>query len=99
MASKGDNSNVDMLVGDIYGTDYGRIGLKSSTIASSFGKVFKKRLESADDVEISDDTGISIGISRESNEHKPEVDREEKHLQPARFKAEDISRSLLYAIR
>lgn len=31
-----------MLVGDIYGQDYGRLGLKSTTIASSFGKVFKK---------------------------------------------------------
>ncbi|KAH8803191.1 pantothenate kinase-like protein [Xylogone sp. PMI_703] len=41
MAESGDNTKVDMLVGDIYGTDYGKIGLKSSTIASSFGKVFK----------------------------------------------------------
>lgn len=42
-AGHGDNSNVDMLVGDIYGTDYGKIGLKSSTIASSFGKVFREK--------------------------------------------------------
>lgn len=42
LADKGDNSSVDMLVGDIYGQDYQKIGLKSSTIASSFGKVFKK---------------------------------------------------------
>jgi type II pantothenate kinase len=41
-SEKGDNSTVDMLVGDIYGQDYGRLGLKSTTIASSFGKVFKK---------------------------------------------------------
>lgn len=41
LADKGDNSSVDMLVGDIYGQGYGKIGLKSSTIASSFGKVFK----------------------------------------------------------
>ncbi|KAG0128481.1 fumble-domain-containing protein [Tuber indicum] len=46
MAEKGDNAKVDMLVGDIYGGGYGRIGLKSSTIASSFGKVFKKQVES-----------------------------------------------------
>lgn len=39
LAMRGDNKNVDMLVGDIYGSDYSRIGLKSSTIASSFGKV------------------------------------------------------------
>ncbi|KID72548.1 Pantothenate kinase [Metarhizium brunneum] len=42
-AGHGDNANVDMLVGDIYGTDYGKIGLKSTTIASSFGKVFRKK--------------------------------------------------------
>jgi len=41
-SEKGDNATVDMLVGDIYGQDYGRLGLKSTTIASSFGKVFKK---------------------------------------------------------
>ncbi len=41
MSKLGDNSNVDMLVGDIYGGDYAKIGLKSSTIASSFGKVIK----------------------------------------------------------
>lgn len=41
MASNGDNANVDMLVGDIYGESYNKIGLKSTTIASSFGKVFK----------------------------------------------------------
>lgn len=42
LSEKGDNAAVDMLVGDIYGSDYSKIGLKSSTIASSFGKVFKK---------------------------------------------------------
>ncbi|WAQ82815.1 hypothetical protein PtA15_3A179 [Puccinia triticina] len=47
LSLKGDNSKVDMLVGDIYGQDYGKIGLKSSTIASSFGKVFKKKKKNA----------------------------------------------------
>ncbi|KDQ63195.1 hypothetical protein JAAARDRAFT_168764 [Jaapia argillacea MUCL 33604] len=42
LSEKGDNANVDMLVGDIYGQDYSRLGLKSTMIASSFGKVFKK---------------------------------------------------------
>jgi type II pantothenate kinase len=42
LSEKGDNTEVDMLVGDIYGSDYSKIGLKSSTIASTFGKVFKK---------------------------------------------------------
>ena len=62
LSEKGDNSSVDMLVGDIYGQDYGRLGLKSTTIASSFGKVFKK------------------------GGHK------------SNFSAEDISKSLLYAV-
>ena len=62
LSEKGDNSSVDMLVGDIYGQDYGRLGLKSTTIASSFGKVFKK------------------------GAHK------------TNFSAEDISKSLLYAV-
>jgi type II pantothenate kinase len=44
-AAHGDNANVDMLVGDIYGQDYGKIGLKSTTIASSFGKVFRMKRE------------------------------------------------------
>ena len=42
LSEKGDNSLVDMLVGDIYGQDYNRLGLKSTMIASTFGKVFKK---------------------------------------------------------
>lgn len=40
LSSEGDNSQVDMLVGDIYGgRDYSSIGLSANTIASSFGKV------------------------------------------------------------
>jgi len=62
LSERGDNSMVDMLVGDIYGQDYSRLGLKSTMIASSFGKVFKKG-----------------GGKRQ-------------------FSAEDISKSLLYAI-
>ncbi|CAO3637614.1 unnamed protein product [Cunninghamella echinulata] len=42
ISKHGDNKNVDLLVGDIYGSDYSKLGLKSSRIASSFGKVFKK---------------------------------------------------------
>ena len=41
-SENGDNAAVDMLVGDIYGQDYSKLGLKSTMIASSFGKVFKK---------------------------------------------------------
>ena len=39
LSSQGDSASVDMLVGDIYGRDYGTIGLSADTIASSFGKV------------------------------------------------------------
>ncbi|CUM63764.1 uncharacterized protein PRCAT00001348001 [Priceomyces carsonii] len=42
MAQRGDNENIDLLVGDIYGSNYNKIGLKSSHIASSFAKVFKR---------------------------------------------------------
>lgn len=42
ISKEGDNKNVDLLVGDIYGSDYTKLGLKSTKIASSFGKVFKK---------------------------------------------------------
>jgi type II pantothenate kinase len=41
----GDNAAVDMLVRDIYGQDYSKLGLKSTMIASTFGKVFKKGKE------------------------------------------------------
>ncbi|KAI0714928.1 pantothenate kinase [Earliella scabrosa] len=42
LSEKGNNETVDMLVGDIYGSDYSKLGLKSTMIASTFGKVFKK---------------------------------------------------------
>lgn len=85
MAERGDNSTVDMLVGDIYGTDYGKIGLKSSTIASSFGKVFKMKRKAES---VAEDSG---GFSNGDGEQK-------STLEPG-FNPEDISRSLLYAVR
>lgn len=49
LSQKGDNSNIDMLVGDIYGgMDYSKIGLSASTIASSFGKTISKSKELLD---------------------------------------------------
>lgn len=83
MADKGDNSGVDMLVGDIYGTDYGKIGLKSTTIASSFGKVFKMKKQAE---------------RQAQNGGTSPSDTESEH-DPAQFSHEDMSRSLLYAIR
>jgi len=42
LSEQGNHEAVDMLVGDIYGQDYSKFGLKSTMIASSFGKVWKK---------------------------------------------------------
>lgn len=81
-AGTGDNAKVDMLVGDIYGTDYGKIGLKSTTIASSFGKVFRMKREAESAAE---DMG---GLTRD---HVVPGDDNS-------FSGADISRSLLYAI-
>lgn len=39
LAKKGDNTNVDLLVGDIYSGSASNIGLDSDVIASSFGKI------------------------------------------------------------
>lgn len=85
LAERGDNSGVDMLVGDIYGTGYGKIGLKSTTIASTFGKVFRmKRMaeRSAEDGE---------GLF-----HRDPRDDEDEQVEG--FKIQDMARSLLYAI-
>ncbi|KAL8733640.1 MAG: hypothetical protein Q9166_002050 [cf. Caloplaca sp. 2 TL-2023] len=87
MAEVGDNGAVDMLVGDIYGADYSKIGLKSTTIASSFGKVFKMKRQGENQAE---DHG---GLSHESRE-----DDNDALVSQSAFKKEDISRSLLYAV-
>ncbi|KAI0552273.1 fumble-domain-containing protein [Xylaria curta] len=102
MAAQGDNAKVDMLVGDIYGTDYNKIGLKSTAIASSFGKVFRMKREAENDAE---DNGN--GISNDHQHGEPIHDPSNHTTTPSssqradgssRFSASDISRSLLYAI-
>nr|POF13083.1 pantothenate kinase [Quercus suber] len=101
MADKGDNGAVDLLVGDIYGEGMGyeKIGLSERTIASSFGKVLKRKREAERRAE--DGGGLSNGDSRA---FKPSPlgfdDDEQSHLvgDGRMFKPEDISRSLLYAI-
>jgi type II pantothenate kinase len=112
-AGGGDNTKVDMLVGDIYGTDYGKIGLKSTTIASSFGKVFRMKREAEAAAE---DTG---GLCNKDAGHitatnatpststqpppptstasQPPPSSHDSTPEPA-FNSADISRSLLYAI-
>lgn len=90
MADRGDNSAVDMLVGDIYGMDYSKIGLKSTAIASTFGKVLRLKNDAeqgAEDGEglIRGDPGETSDSGESSHGPKPNP--------------EDMSRSLLYAIR
>ncbi len=41
LAEEGDHRNVDMLVSDIYGGAYQKLGLPSDLIASSFGKTVR----------------------------------------------------------
>ncbi|KAK4479335.1 hypothetical protein RD792_014847 [Penstemon davidsonii] len=49
LSQRGDNSTIDMLVGDIYGgMDYSKIGLSASTIASSFGKAISENKDLED---------------------------------------------------
>ncbi|KAK3694817.1 fumble-domain-containing protein [Podospora appendiculata] len=99
LASNGDNSKVDMLVGDIYGTDYGKIGLKSTTIASSFGKVFRMKRQAESEAE---DSGGLGGVEQEDDEEHDQHDDNSSptstHDKRRPFSSADISRSLLYAI-
>lgn len=89
LAENGDNTAVDMLVGDIYGRDtgYSKIGLKSSTIASSFGKVYKMKREAEREAE--DGGGLANGDSEDADPAGPSS---------TTFRPEDVSRSLLYAV-
>ena len=89
LADKGDNTAVDMMVGDIYGAGYGKIGLKSSVIASSFGKVFRMKRQAEMDAE--DGGGLVNGDRAHAASSGEEL---ESHFAP-----EDISASLLYAVR
>ncbi|GJQ10497.1 hypothetical protein GpartN1_g2781.t1 [Galdieria partita] len=43
LTKEGNNERVDMLVGDIYGGDYSKVGLGAGVIASSFGKVTMRK--------------------------------------------------------
>jgi type II pantothenate kinase len=107
MAERGDNTAVDMLVGDIYGSDYGKIGLKATTIASSFGKVYRMKRQAEREAE--DHGGLANGYhirhsspssspSPSSQSHDPESPELESESSGIHFRPEDISRSLLYAI-
>ncbi|CAI1865937.1 hypothetical protein SEUBUCD646_0B06250 [Saccharomyces eubayanus] len=84
-AQEGDNSSIDMLVGDIYGTGYSKIGLKSSAIASSFGKVFQNRIASNKSLPNNDNESCCSHESIEKNNGQM-------------LKNPDICKSLLFAI-
>lgn len=90
---EGDNSNVDMLVGDIYGSDYGKIGLKSSNIASSFGKVFQNRRGS-----ISRPNSTSSMANTPQSPTSHTTSHTDISKRNRKFKNPDICKSLLYAI-
>ncbi|KAI9655055.1 MAG: hypothetical protein M1831_005015 [Alyxoria varia] len=99
LADKGDNKEVDMLVGDIYGFEgYGKIGLKKETIASSFGKVYKMKREAEREAE--DVGGLANGdLWRTDSRNGPTSGSTEGLGDGGRaFKPEDVSRSLLYAV-
>ncbi|KAF2803882.1 pantothenate kinase-like protein [Mytilinidion resinicola] len=98
LAEKGDNTAVDMLVGDIYGMDYNKIGLKSTAIASSFGKVYK--MKRAAEREAEDHGGLANGDHEHPSASSPldPTSADPINVGNTKFKAEDISRSLLYAV-
>lgn len=103
MADKGENGSVDLLVGDIYGEGMGyeKIGLSERTIASSFGKVLKRKREAERRAE--DGSGLSNVDVNKSKADKDSLEPEGPQANLVgdgrMFKPEDISRSLLYAIR
>lgn len=118
MADKGDNSSVDLLVGDIYGTGMGyeKIGLSERTIASTFGKVFKRKREAEREAEDGHNlsprssngegwsaTGPTGSVDEEKKETPSStedgVPEHEQNGDGRMFAPEDISRSLLYAVR
>jgi pantothenate kinase len=79
LSAQGDNTAVDMLVGDIYGgNDYSSVGLAATTIASSFGKVvmddsFSPSDYKPEDIALSLLRMISYNIAqvRAAHRHRP----------------------------
>lgn len=64
MAARGDNTKIDMLVGDIYGSGYPRMGLSADTTASFFAKAFKaKDKKSFDPADISRSLLVAVSYN------------------------------------
>lgn len=101
LSEMGDNAGVDLLVGDIYGDGMGyeKIGLSEKTIASSFGKVFKRKREAERSAE--DGNGMLTGdeAATEVTIDQQSAQIPEKQAGGKLFRNQDISRSLLYAVR
>ncbi|KAK0552307.1 hypothetical protein OC861_005794 [Tilletia horrida] len=113
LSEQGDNAKVDMLVGDIYGqVGYNTLGLKSTTIASSFGKVFRRQDAAEDSSAEEDDEGplkrdrapgvktqpVFEGEDEETAEQARDRRNRERRRKQNAFAPEDICKSLLYAI-
>ena len=100
LAERGDNTKVDMLVGDIYGADYAKIGLASSTIASSFGKVL--RTKRAMERRAEDYGGMVDGddaLAPPPPAADPAAaDGAGSARRETPFRPEDMAKSLLYAV-
>ncbi|XP_072026910.1 pantothenate kinase 3-like isoform X2 [Amphiura filiformis] len=61
MAAKGDNTNIDKHVRDIYGGDYARFGLPGSIVASSFGfMTVKEKRDQASKADLAKATLVTI---------------------------------------
>ncbi|KAJ4258864.1 hypothetical protein NW762_007951 [Fusarium torreyae] len=54
-AEKGNNANVDKLIGDIYGMDYSKIGMKMTAVASTFCKAFSLKHRPEDEDQSTED--------------------------------------------
>lgn len=105
LAQNGDNSTVDLLVGDIYGQAYNKIGLKSTHIASSFGKVYKRKRAAERDAEDGCHADLQPRGDDDHNKNEAEPPTHDApdpdpdpDPNPSSFRPEDISRSLLYAV-
>ncbi|KAF2274155.1 pantothenate kinase 4 [Westerdykella ornata] len=98
LSESGDNAAVDLLVGDIYGSEYNKIGLKATHIASSMGKVYKMKREAERKAEdgCSGKNKFSAEENRGANARNLHDDLH--HPDSGMFRPEDISRSLLYAV-
>lgn len=80
MSLSGDNRNIDLLVGDIYGTGYDKLGLDANVIASSFGKAGIARTGEEDDtgeMVAHDETCVQNQLNATSSTSSPSKDDRE----------------------